>query len=136
MTQIIALSKNKYAFTAMGAISLDYSSHNDKLVTSMHKNIFRLFATETKVEFQALMNNPKRVWYLLIGRKSIQLSSIIKSDSLTSWVQHVFIKRIKCLAKIHVNFETPQTLRPKCIQPNTDTKHCDRMPIGGLKKNL
>ena len=45
----------------MGAISLDYSSHNDKLVTSMHKNIFRLFATETTLGIYPLANNPKRV---------------------------------------------------------------------------
>jgi hypothetical protein len=61
VTQTIASSKNKYAFTAMGAISLDYSRHNDKLVTSMRKNIFRFFAIENKLEFQPLMNNPKRV---------------------------------------------------------------------------
>ena len=45
----------------MGAISLDYSSHNDKLVTSMHKYNFRSFGKETKVGFYPLTNNPKRV---------------------------------------------------------------------------
>ena len=91
----------------MGAISLDYSSHTDKLVTSMHKNIFCYFATETKVEFQPLMNNPKSVKYLLIEGKSDTFSTITKSDSLTSWVHHVFIKRIKCLTEIHIHFKIP-----------------------------
>ena len=44
----------------MRAISLDYSSHNDKLVTSMHKNIFRLFATETKVRIPGAYEQSKK----------------------------------------------------------------------------